>query len=293
MDCKQSVVFLLAAVWAVRVAGGTGGGEAFDAASLPAAFPGLQKADTANVADDVRRKLPADMLVLDHRHFVVATSRPSSEASSQSRRIAHYDEQMRRRSFPDLEARPIIVVLADDSGALERLATLLYPAASESQWPASGFYNGKDRLILVPTANGDGALRRQLMGALVQQDNPHAPRWFIDAAATLYESSESHPDKLTPTLDRRMQQISPGEDLSYDVFAGICDCSPVSAEQLALIRLLLIFLDQRDELRTLHATIKQQGQYTTLLQALDGMDFDRSAWKAFAESSVRTYSPNR
>jgi hypothetical protein len=156
--------------------------------------------------------------------------------------------------------------------------------------PPSGFYHREDRLILVSTVDGDASLRRQLMRAVVLDDNPDAPRWFEQAAATLYESSEWRSGRLTPILDRHMQNIAPDEDLSYDVFAGVCDCSAISTEQLALIRLLLIFLEQRDELKTLHAAIKNRGRYTTLLEALDSMDFDRGAWKEFAEGSVRAYS---
>jgi hypothetical protein len=292
---KPLLVFLVAAVWIVCSGAGTGGRQAFDAATLPSAFPESDKADRASLVTDLQRKLPSHMSVITHGHLIVAASGSMEDAVQQGSRIARYDEQMRRRSFPQLESRPVIIVLAEDSAALGRLAKTLYPTVSPSELPSSGFYHGEDRLILASSsfaagANGDGALRRQLMRALVQDDNPQAPRWFEEAAATLYESSESYPDRLTPTLDRRMEQIRPDEDLSYDVFAGICDCSPVSSEQLALMRLLLIFFDQRNELTTLHTAIKQQGQYTTLLQALEAMNFDRAAWKNFAESSVRTYS---
>ena len=86
------------------------------------------------------------------------------------------------------------------------------------------------------------------------------------------------------------QGRSRDEELNYDVFAGICDCSQVSAEQLTLMRLLLVYLDNRDRLRELLATVAALGQYTTLLQALEHMDFDGPGWKAFAERSVRDYT---
>ena len=61
---------------------------------------------------------------------------------------------------------------------------------------------------------------------------------------------------------------------------------PPTAPRIALMRLLLVHLDDRNELTKLLATIASQGQYTTLMQALDGMGFDRGAWKVFAERSV-------
>ena len=64
------------------------------------------------------------------------------------------------------------------------------------------------------------------MHALVQDDNPHAPRWFEETMVTRYESNDWRADRPTPILDQRMQLISPDEDLSYDVFAGICDRLP-------------------------------------------------------------------
>ena len=43
----------------------------------------------------------------------------------------------------------------------------------------------------------------------------------------------------------------------------------------------------------LGAAVKQQGRYTTLLQALDTMALDRQAWKMFAEQRVRAYWKSR
>lgn len=290
MHRKASFVFLVISFWVVCTGAGTGGKEAFDAETLPPAFPGMDKADDANLVSDLERKLPPHMSVVRHGHFVIAASGSMEETIRQARHIAEFEAQMRERSFPDLETRRTMVILGENASALHQIARMLYPALSVSELPASGFYHPKDRLILVTTADGNSAIMRQLMHALVQDDNPDAPGWFEQAAATLYESSEWRAGRLTPTLDQRMEQIAPEEDLSYDVFAGVCDCSPVSSEQLALMRLLLIFLDQRNELGSLHSTVKGQGQYTTLLQVLQAMGFDRTGWKEFAERSVRTYS---
>ncbi len=290
MRYRASVAFLVMFVWAVSAAAGSSRVDEFDPAALPAAFPGSQEADEATIVADIQRRLPPHMSAVAYGNFVIATSGAMEETIQQGKRIADYEAQMRRRSFSQLEMRRILVILGDNSSALQRLTKTLYPAISDSQTLSSGFYHPKDRLILATTATGYGAVVRELTRALVRDDNPNAPRWFEETMVTLYESSDWRADRLTPILDQRMQLISPDEDLAYDVFAGVCDCSVVSAEQLALMRLLLIFLDERDELLALLASIKNQGRYTTLLQALDSMEFNRAAWKEFAEHSVRTYS---
>lgn len=288
---RSRTLFFFAAifVWAVSADAGTSVGKAFDAATIPAAFPGSHSADDATIIADIRRRLPTDMSVASHGHLVIAASGSTQDTNQQRQRIASYEAQMRQRSFPDLEPRRTIVILFENSSALDRFARTLYPELSVSGMPSSGFYHRQDRLILATTANGYGAVLGHLMLALLRDNNPRAPGWFEEAAGTLYESGDWRANKLTPVLNRRTEHIAPDEDLTYDVFAGICDCYPLSPEQLALMRLLLIYLDQRDELKALHAAIKEQGPYTTLLQALEAMDFDGTAWKRFAERSVRTY----
>jgi len=276
-------------VCVVCATAGTGAAQAFDSGALAAAIPASKSADDATLIAELETKLPANLSVASQGHLVIAAPASGQDPGAQRQRIARVQAQMREQAFPKLEARRTIVVLAPDAFALEELARRLYPQLPESGVPASGFYHRQDRLILVSTAQGDGDLWAQLMGALLRDDNPLAPQWFEQAAATLYASNEWQGSELAPTLDARMRDIPLDQDLDYDVFAGVCDCYPLTAEQLALMRLLLIYLHQRGELHLLHAAIKEQGRYTTLLQALDTMPFDQRAWKTFAEESVRSY----
>ena len=282
-------MLLVALVLSGRAGATTGEDKRFDSAIVPAAFPESEQTDTSSLIADMQQKLPAGVSVISHGQWVIASSVAVEEATRQGIRVANYHEQMRRQISTNLDTHRTIVVLGADRADLRRLAKGLYPGLSDAQLPTSGLYHRQDRLILAATVNGDAALRRQLMLVLVLDDNPDAPRWFEQAAASLYESSEWRSGRLTPMLDESMKYIAPDEDLEYDVFAGICDCSETSSEQLALIRLLLVFLEQRDELMALHVAIKNQGRYTTLLEALDAMGFDRVAWKDFAERSVRAY----
>ena len=286
-----AAALVLATLVRIASAAGTDGGDpSFDAGALPAAFPPSERTGSAITLADIRRRLPPDVSLVDQGRLVIASSARGDDASRLARRVARYDAAMRRRQVANPETRRTIVVLAEDAPGYRRLARALYPALDAARLPPSGFYHREDRLILASTANGDAALRHQLMRAVVLDDNPDAPRWFEQAAATLYESSEWRSGRLTPTLDQRMRSIAPDEDLAYDVFAGVCDCSAISTEQLALIRLLLIFLEQRDELENLQSAIRNQGRYTTLMEALAAMDFDAGAWKDFAEERVRAYS---
>lgn len=267
----------------------TGATQALEVDALAAAFPASKRADDATLIAELEARLPASLSVASQGHLVIAVPASGLDSGAQRQRIARVEDRMRQQAFPGLEAQRIVVVLAPDASALQDLAGRLYPQLPASGVPASGLYHPQDRLILASTAQGYGDLWAQLMRALLRDDNPKSPHWFEEAAATLYASSEWQGNRLTPTLDGRMRDIPVDQDLDYDVFAGVCDCYPLTAEQLALMRLLLIYLQQRGELHLLHAAIKEQGRYTTLLQALDTMEFDRHAWKAFAEDSVRSY----
>lgn len=281
--------FIIALGWIGAAGAGTAPTADFDAAALPAAF-GPPPADTATIAADVRQRLSPNMSVIHGDTLVVAIPGTTEAAAREAERIGSLDMKLRRRAFPDLESRPIIVALAKDGAAHRDLAESLYPAISGREVPAGGFYHPIDRLIVIETSAGDGTLLRELVRAHLRDDNANSPFWFEQALVSLYESVELRGDRLVPILDRRMDDIPPNEDLSYDVFAGICDCSQASAEQIALMRLLLVFLDSRDQLPDLLATIAALGRYTTLLQALDHMNFDATAWKAFAERSVANYA---
>lgn len=286
MRCQTSILLVVLLVVALPAGAGSGGRADFDAPSPPAAFPGSRDVDDASIVAALERKLPEVSSVAVEGYFIVASSRSRAETMRLARRIAAYDAAMRRQHFPHLDKRRTLVILAENRAEMERMAKTLYPALSVSSLPATGFYHREDRLILASIDTGDGAVVHALMHALVQDDNPDAPTWFEEAMATLYEDGEWTDDRLTPVLDERMRLIPPDEDLDYGVFAGICDCSPVSAEQLALIRLLLVYLDENDRLNALYDVIEQRGKYTTLLQAIEAIDFDARAWQRYAERSV-------
>lgn len=248
--------------------------------------PAIAAADAAGIVDALRRRLPAGYAVAASDGAVVALAGSRETAAGEAARIARIDGKLRRRLFPDLAPRPVVVVAARDRTALPGLARALYPGVGDHPIPADGFHHPRDGLVL--TASDDHAgLLRGLTRLRLREAHPEAPAWFEEAMGTLYERAEERDDRLVPLLGPRMGDIPPGEDLSYDVFAGICDCAPITAEQLALMRLLLVFLDDRSELRRLLASVAREGRYTTLLQALDAMGFDGTAWKAFAEARVR------
>lgn len=244
-------------------------------------------------AADAFSDLTGHMSLARHGNVIVATNAPPEEAAAYARRISAYDSQIRRRYFPSLDDRPVRFIIGDDTSQLVRLVGEPPPGTSAPSADAYGYYRRNDRIIVASTAHGDGAVLRELTRALVHADNPDAPHWFETAMASLYESRDIHAAALTPILDDRMAQIAVDEDLDYDVFAGICDCYQLTTEQLALMRLLLVFLHQRDELTSLYEAVELKGRYVTLLQSLDAMRFDRAAWKAYARQSVEAFWKSR
>lgn len=264
-------------------------GEAPAPRSDAAALPGALATPGTDAVAIIARHLPTGMSVARHSGLVVAATGPTEAAAEAAERIGDLDARLRRQAFPGLDPLPITVIVATDDEALAGIARALYPGLAGAEVPRGGFYDPRERLILAAPAASSGPLLRELTRARLRESNPEVPEWLEQALVTLYASAAVRGDRLVPTLDRRMELIPPDEDLGYDVFAGICDCTAVSAQQIALMRLLLVFLDGRGELHTLLATVAAQGRYTTLLQALDGMRLDRVAWKEFADRSVRAY----
>lgn len=293
MRTKVSIFLLSVHLFAASAVAGSAVVQDADVSKSPGALSGWWAADGQSVVTNIESRLPSQMSVAVHDHFIVAAAGSMEQTLQHARSLAAYDAEIRRRYFPNLARRRMLVIISDESSELERLTSDLYPDISFPEGFASGYYHRDDRLILASVEAGDGVLLRELTRAHVQDDNPNVPRWFEDAMVTLYESSEWRTGRLTPMLDARMAQISPDEDLTYDIFAGICDCSEVTAEQIALIRLLLIHLHEHGQLTSLYNAIRRQGRYVTLLQALDAMNFDREAWKAYAERSVQALPNSR
>ena len=165
-------MLLVALGWFGCAGAATGKDKRFDSAAVPAAFPESAHADTSSLIAHMQRTLPADVSVISLGHWVIASSGSVEEATRQGLRIENYDQQMRRQISANPETRRTIVVLGADRADLQRLAKALYPELSDAQLPTSGFYHREDRLILAATVNGEAALRRQLMLALVLDDGP-------------------------------------------------------------------------------------------------------------------------
>ena len=244
-------------------------------------------------AADTFSDLTGHMSLARDGNVIVATSAPPEAAAALARRISAYDSEIRRRYFPSLDDRPVRFIISDDTSELERLVGEPPAGTSAMSVHVYGYYLRDERIVVASTAHGDGAVLRELTRALVHADNPDTPHWFETAMASLYESSDTRTAAPTPILDDRMAQIAVDEDLDYDVFAGICDCYQLTAEQLALMRLLLVFLHQRDELASLYEVVELKGRYVTLLESLDAMRFDREAWKAYASQSVEAFWKSR
>jgi len=249
----------------------------------------LLLACAAGAGADTFDALTERMSVARNGNVVVATRASPDVAARHARRISAYDAEIRRRYFPSLEDQSVRFIVSDDASELEALAEAPSAGLDSPSMQPFGYYRRDHRVVFASTAKGDGAVLRELVRALLATDNPNAPRWFETAMSSLYESSHGNGAARTPILDDRMARIPADEDLDYDVFAGICDCYPPTAEQLALMRLLVVHLHERGELVSLYEVVARKGQYVTLLECLEAMDFDYQAWKRYAERSVREY----
>ena len=253
----------------------------------------LALSSAVRAAPDAFEELSERMSLARHGNVIVATSASAETADAYARRFSAYDAEIRARYFSSLDDRPIRFIVDEDASRLDRLGAEPAAEQGEPTVEPSAYYHRQDRIVVVSAAHDDAAVRRELTRALLHADNPDAPHWFETAMASLYESSNVHGSALTPVLDDRMARIAADEDLDYDVFAGICDCYQITPEQLALMRLLLVFLHERGQLTKLYEVIEDKGRYVTLLEALDAMSFDGEAWRRYAEENVQAFWKSR
>jgi peptidoglycan hydrolase-like protein with peptidoglycan-binding domain len=259
------------------------------ALALPEVFPNALEASEDALIHAMWRKLGNNYRgFAAYEHLVIAT--PGTEAKDMGKRIAEYDGQIRRRFFPGLPRKRLILILDEEPRSLRFVARNLYPGAAIPDAPFFGFYHRPDRLIVATALGGYGTVLHEIMHALVEDDYPDTPLWLEEGMAMLYERSGWSAEKLIPVLNWRMDFITPDQALADDAFAGIGNGAEVAPEQLALIRLLFIFLDSDDRLAALYAAVKQQGPQTTLAQGLEAVGLNRSAWREFAERSFLEYA---
>jgi hypothetical protein len=164
--------------------------ESTAADSLPAPLV----ANCQRVREDILRKLGRDFASVVHTPFVIVgdfetvrlervyheTIVPAQHALD----IAFFDRS------PDM---PVTVVLLSGDEAYERC---VFALEGRRRAAYAGYYERKDRRLVVNLDTGEGTLAHELTHALAHFDFPAMPEWFDEGLASLFEEARFSDDHL-------------------------------------------------------------------------------------------------
>jgi hypothetical protein len=143
----------------------------------------------------VQQQLGREYSVSIHVPFVLAGD-PAVELQHQYGAVIQPTcEILERRFFDRSPDRPLKLLLHSNEAAYRANAERLYFDRRVSRF---GYFKPGRYVVLVNLAEGPGALRHELVHALMHFDFPHAPPWLREGLATLYESGEYSSDSVGP-----------------------------------------------------------------------------------------------
>jgi hypothetical protein len=92
--------------------------------------------------------------------------------------------------------KPVTIVLLSGDEAYERC---VYALEGRRRAAYAGFYERKDRRLVVNLDTGEGTLAHELTHALAHFDFPEMPEWFDEGLASLFEEARFSEDRLHMT----------------------------------------------------------------------------------------------
>ncbi|WP_456386711.1 peptidoglycan-binding domain-containing protein [Desulfolithobacter sp.] len=156
--------------------------------------------------------------------------------------------------------------------------------------PFLGYYNPADNLIMATGGRtGYGTLLHEMIHALIEADFPQAPPWLNEGLASLYERTQWTPARLNTLPNWRMDRMREDNIPSLQVLAGKAKEIGLHSNENAEIRLLLLFLDQRQLVDDLYRMAKEEGSSFSLEEALPAMGVNEKDWRLFVKNTFRDY----
>jgi len=186
----------------------------------------------------------------------------------------------------------ITVLLSKNPDELISLAEKIYPQERFPYYnPYFGFYAKNDHLLVATVGGGYGTLLHELMHALIAEDYPDAPLWLVEGLATLYERSGWTTRRLMGLPNWRMEIIRYSRPIGLDEFDRITRQEEIHRADLAFIRLLMLFIDDKEQVGRLYQEAKSQGVSFEVTDWLRdrGPEFSEQAWQEFVHHSLAVY----
>ncbi|MBU4263462.1 MAG: peptidoglycan-binding protein [Proteobacteria bacterium] len=185
------------------------------------------------------------------------------------------------------------VLVSKNPNELISLAKKIYPGERCFPYNNSffGFYAKNDHLLVATVRGGYGTLLHELMHALIADDSPDAPLWLVEGLATLYERSGWTTRRLLGLPNWRMEFIRYQRPVKLAEFEQITGQEVIYRDDLAFIRLIMLFIDDKEQVGRLYREAKSEGASFSVTQWLhdQGPEFSEQAWQEFFNHSLAVY----
>lgn len=262
---------------------------------LPQRLPVISIGDSSRPLEDTLRRMLRGMdvkMVGKDVFLVVGVEDDISPEVHYERGIKDFYNYFRNQYFEDLPRRLLVVLISSRPHVLVEATRKLYPQVGLPLYaPFLGYYNPADNLIMTTGGRtGYGTLLHEMIHALIEADFPQAPPWLNEGLASLYERTQWTSARLNTLPNWRMDRMREDNIPSLQVLAGKAKEIGLHSNEIAEIRLLLLFLDQRQLVDDLYRMAKEKGSSFSLEEALSALGVNEEDWRLFVKNTFRDYS---
>jgi hypothetical protein len=210
----------------------------------------------------------------------------------------HYDRGVKDfyrffkgRYFPDGTKRVITIFIAPNPEPLLAATKKLYPDVGIPLYaPFLGYYNPRDNLIMATGGEaGYGTVLHEMVHALMESDFPGAPLWLVEGLASLYERTRWSHSNLEPLPNWRMDQLKEATVGSMADIAGQIDKADLQPQQMAKVRLLLLFFEQQGRMADAYSMVKKSENKMSAPDLISRLGLKETSWQAFVQQTFRDY----
>jgi hypothetical protein len=156
-----------------------------------------------------------------------------------------------------------------------------------------GVFNPKDNLIMATVAAGYGTFLHELMHAMLHADFASIPEWLDEGMASLYERSQWQTNALRPLPNWRLDNLKPSDLDKLQVFDKMEEDNNLSYQELAALRMLMLFLESKNQLARFYQNVKTQQALVDPTNAINSLNIDPIEWKKFVHQSFTNYHTDR
>jgi peptidoglycan hydrolase-like protein with peptidoglycan-binding domain len=239
------------------------------------------------------QKIDSDLMIAKHDVFLLVGPYPTYQLENHYQRgLADVYRVFTKEYFPANNMDYLVVLISEDSRILARIAREIYPNANISIGePYMGFFCGTDNLIVATIGGGYGTLLHELMHALMAKNMPSSPPWVHEGMAMLYERSAWTTNRLIPLPNWRMDFILNSAAPKLTDFDLIVGRKEYRREDLAAIRLLFLFLEEKSSLLRF---LQIQGLETNTQKVSEiitsfGNEYSEKDWQEYAQTTISNY----